>query len=100
MIQSLEIKNFTVFGEARLDFGRHLNVIAGENGSAKTHLLKLAYAALVPAGRRGGSPARRRLPPRPSFRRVWRRRSSAYSGPRPSGASPGDARAESAATSP
>ncbi len=47
MIQSLHIKNFTVFPEATLDFGANLNVFVGENGSGKSHLLKLIYSLLV-----------------------------------------------------
>ncbi len=43
MLKSLSLKNFTVFPEANLNFGRHLNVIVGENGLGKTHLLKAAY---------------------------------------------------------
>ena len=41
------MKNFTVFGESKLDFSPGLNVIIGENGSGKTHLLKLPYAAMA-----------------------------------------------------
>lgn len=47
MIQSLEISNFTVFGEAKLGLGKNLNLFVGENGSGKTHLLKLAYSILA-----------------------------------------------------
>ena len=41
MIRSLEVKNFTAFPEAHLDFAKGLNVIVGENATGKTHLLKL-----------------------------------------------------------
>lgn len=47
MLRSLDIKNFTAFPSARLDFGTRLNVIIGENGLGKTHLLKLPYAVLT-----------------------------------------------------
>lgn len=47
MIKQLDIANFTVFSEASLRFGRGLNVIVGENGTGKTHLLKIAYAVLA-----------------------------------------------------
>lgn len=43
MLKRMVIDNFTVFGHAELEFGQ-LNVIHGENGTGKTHLLKLAYA--------------------------------------------------------
>jgi energy-coupling factor transporter ATP-binding protein EcfA2 len=46
MLKSLEIKNFTVFEEAKLEFSQGLNVIIGENGTGKTHLLKVGYAIL------------------------------------------------------
>lgn len=43
MIKHLKLRNFTVFKEAELEFSPGLNVIIGENGTGKTHLLKLAY---------------------------------------------------------
>jgi energy-coupling factor transporter ATP-binding protein EcfA2 len=46
MLQSLELKHFTAFDAAQLQFAPGLNVIIGENGTGKTHLLKVAYAAL------------------------------------------------------
>lgn len=47
MIINLEMKNFTVFADANLHFGRNLNVIIGENGVGKSHILKLAYSILA-----------------------------------------------------
>ncbi len=47
MIQQLSIKNLTVFPEADLKFGHNLNVIIGENGTGKTHLLKILYSVLA-----------------------------------------------------
>lgn len=44
-IKSLAVENFTTFSKATLNFA-DLNVITGENGVGKTHLLKLLYAAL------------------------------------------------------
>ena len=44
MLNSLAVKNFTVFKQADLQFGQGLNVIVGENSTGKTHLLKLLYA--------------------------------------------------------
>ena len=43
MITRLELSNFTSFGEFSIDFSPKINVIIGENGSGKTHLLKAAY---------------------------------------------------------
>ncbi len=43
MIKQLSLRNFTVFKEADLTFSPGLNVIIGENGTGKTHLLKLGY---------------------------------------------------------
>lgn len=45
-LKSLRIENFTVFQKAQFNFAPGLNVIAGENGSGKTHVLKLAYSAI------------------------------------------------------
>jgi predicted ATPase len=47
MLSNLNIKNFTVFPSANLQFSKHLNVIVGENSSGKTHILKVAYSALA-----------------------------------------------------
>lgn len=44
MLESLQLKNFTAFKNADLQFGKGLNVFVGENGTGKTHLLKLAYS--------------------------------------------------------
>jgi len=44
MIKRLELKNFTAFYDLGIDFSPGLNVIIGENGTGKTHLLKAAYA--------------------------------------------------------
>ncbi|MCL5961063.1 MAG: ATP-binding protein [Chloroflexi bacterium] len=47
MLRSLHLTNFTVFPDARFDFGKNLNVIVGENGLGKTHVLKAAYCVLA-----------------------------------------------------
>ncbi|MGY0610644.1 AAA family ATPase [Luteimonas sp. A501] len=39
----MELSNFTSFDEFGIDFSPKINVIIGENGSGKTHLLKAAY---------------------------------------------------------
>lgn len=46
MITTLELSNITVFNKARLDFSPGLNVLIGENGTGKSHVLKLGYALL------------------------------------------------------
>jgi len=46
MLKSLKLKNFTVFKKADLKFASGLNVIVGENGTGKTHILKAAYSAI------------------------------------------------------
>ena len=56
VLESLTVRNFTVFDEADLRFVRGLNVILGENGTGKTHLLKLPYAVMATSadeGRKG-----------------------------------------------
>lgn len=55
MLKSLHIENLTVFPKADLIFGKNLNIIIGENGTGKSHLLKAAYCALAvsAAGQKG-----------------------------------------------
>jgi energy-coupling factor transporter ATP-binding protein EcfA2 len=43
MIERLELRNFTAFSNLSLDLSPKINVIIGENGTGKTHLLKAAY---------------------------------------------------------
>lgn len=60
MLHRLALTNFTCFAQATLSFGKHLNVIVGENGLGKTHLLKVAYsitALSAEEGRRPGAGA-------------------------------------------
>ncbi|ATW44693.1 AAA family ATPase [Glaesserella parasuis] len=47
MLKKLVLKNFTVFNEVDLNFSPHLNVIIGENGMGKSHILKLAYSLIA-----------------------------------------------------
>lgn len=42
-IKKVEIENFTAFDDVSVDFSKGVNVILGENGTGKTHLLKLNY---------------------------------------------------------
>ena len=53
MLDSLEVKNFTVFPDAELEFSGGINVIVGENGLGKTHLLKLPYAVMAVSAEEG-----------------------------------------------
>src|SRR5258708_19075567 len=46
-LKSLHLENFTVFPDARFAFGKNLNVIIGENGTGKSHVLKAAYSAIA-----------------------------------------------------
>jgi hypothetical protein len=59
MLTHLALKNLTVFAEAEFQFAAGLNVIVGENGTGKSHVLKAAYtvAAVSAWGARdSGSP--------------------------------------------
>jgi len=47
MIQRLELKNFTVFESLEIDFSPGVNIFIGENGTGKTHVLKLMYAIVA-----------------------------------------------------
>lgn len=44
-VNKLEIKDFTVFKDITIHAGSGINVIIGENGTGKTHVLKLLYSA-------------------------------------------------------
>lgn len=43
MIERLALKNFTAFDSLKIAFSPRVNVIIGENGTGKSHLLKAAY---------------------------------------------------------
>lgn len=43
-ITKLSLKNFTVFEEAEFELAPGINVLIGENGTGKTHVLKALYA--------------------------------------------------------
>lgn len=47
----LTLRGFTVFSDATFDFAPGVNVLIGENGTGKSHVLKLVYA-LTEAARR------------------------------------------------
>ncbi|MCL1843825.1 MAG: AAA family ATPase [Defluviitaleaceae bacterium] len=46
-IKSIDIKNFTVFEDFKCTFSPGVNVFIGENGTGKTHLLKMLYSFCV-----------------------------------------------------
>jgi energy-coupling factor transporter ATP-binding protein EcfA2 len=56
MLDSVEIKQFTVFREFALDCSPGLNVVVGENSSGKSHLLKLLYALIATSASSGKQP--------------------------------------------
>lgn len=45
-LHSIELKNFTVFNDLKLNFSKGINIFIGENGTGKTQLLKAIYADL------------------------------------------------------
>jgi ABC-type transport system involved in cytochrome c biogenesis ATPase subunit len=47
-LKKLTLKNFSVFKSATFNFASGINIIIGENGTGKTHLLKLLYSMLKP----------------------------------------------------
>lgn len=51
MLKRLQLRNFTVFEKADFRFG-DVNILVGENGAGKTHVLKVAYSVLA-----GGRPS-------------------------------------------
>lgn len=44
-IDNIRLKNITVFDELKMDFSKGINIVIGENGTGKTTLLKMIYAA-------------------------------------------------------
>lgn len=57
MIRTLKVSNFTVFQDLSIELGKNLNVFVGENGTGKSHLLKLVYAlyaVMAQGGRESG----------------------------------------------
>ena len=46
MLRSVELKKFTVFEDARVDFSPGINVFLGANATGKTHAMKLFYGLL------------------------------------------------------
>ncbi len=46
-IKDIQLENFTVFKETKVKFSSGVNVLIGENGTGKTHVMKLIYAVLL-----------------------------------------------------
>lgn len=44
-LTSLKLQNFTAFAELDLAFSPGVNILVGENGTGKTHVMKVCYAA-------------------------------------------------------
>ena len=45
IIKRIKLENFTVFEDHQIDFEPGINVFIGENGTGKTHILKVLYSA-------------------------------------------------------
>ena len=45
MITKIKAENFTAFTNLQMTFGKGINVLIGENGTGKTHIMKALYAA-------------------------------------------------------
>ncbi|WP_406546605.1 AAA family ATPase [Succinimonas sp.] len=45
IIKRIKLENFTVFTNVKIDFDHGINIFIGENGTGKTHLLKVLYSA-------------------------------------------------------
>jgi predicted ATPase len=46
-IQALRVQNFTCFEDVSFEFSTGINLFIGENGTGKTHILKLLYAMIT-----------------------------------------------------
>ena len=45
IIKRVKLENYTVFEDQQIEFGPGINIIIGENGTGKTHILKVLYSA-------------------------------------------------------
>ena len=45
MFTNIILKKFTAFEKLGLDFSPGINILIGENGTGKTHILKALYAS-------------------------------------------------------
>lgn len=53
MLKKLTLENITTFEKAEFNFSNGINVIAGENSSGKSHVLKIAYSVACVWGQCG-----------------------------------------------
>ncbi len=44
-LTKVRLERFTAFKNLELEFSPGINVLVGENGTGKTHLMKVCYAA-------------------------------------------------------
>ena len=56
MLNKLTLNGFTVFTDTELRFASGLNVVIGENGCGKSHLLKAAYSVIANSAEEGKKP--------------------------------------------
>jgi len=54
MLEKIKFEKFTAFEKLEVRFSPGINIFIGENGTGKTHLLKVAYAACDIAKSKGG----------------------------------------------
>ena len=52
ILKKIKLQNYTVFNEQTIEFDKGINVLIGENGTGKTHLLKLLYSACQAADKK------------------------------------------------
>ncbi len=53
MLKQMKINNLTLFSNVSMPFSAGLNVVVGENGLGKSHLLKLAYSLISTSAEMG-----------------------------------------------
>ena len=44
IIKRIKLDNYTVFEDQQIEFDPGINVFIGENGTGKTHILKVLYS--------------------------------------------------------
>ena len=51
-IKRIKFQNYTAFEDQQMEFSPGINVIIGENGTGKTHLMKALYSACQSADKK------------------------------------------------